>query len=334
MFCMALERAVVRRVVAERPYSLALTAERYRRFPEVVDRFDGETYRRLLPIGRGGVLLAVRQRGSPDRAVLEIELSGRSAESPRASEAARRIVEVSLGAALPVRPFYRTFSGDGVLGAAIRDFRGLRGAGVPSLWEALVTAILAQQVNLLFAYDIRRELTETFGVRARFGGETYFAFPDPAAFSGETAARLRRFRLSDAKAKAILGLAVAFAGGALSEAEVASLEDEAAIERLTAFRGVGRWTAEIGLLRGLGRSDIFPAGDLGVVKYLALGLLGRREKAREEAMRRYAARWRPWRSLALVYGYAELNRRKAERSAAAPPRRPRRAPGSLPPRRG
>ena len=39
-------------IVPERPYSLALTAERYTRFPEVVDRFDGRTYRRLLPIGR------------------------------------------------------------------------------------------------------------------------------------------------------------------------------------------------------------------------------------------------------------------------------------------
>lgn len=317
-----------------RPYSLALTAERYRRFPEVVDRFDGETYRRLLPIGRGGVLLSLRQQGSPDRAVLEVELSGRAADSPRATSAARRIVDVSLGAAVPVRPFYRAFSGDGVLGAAIRDFRGLRGAGVPSLWEGLVTAILAQQVNLLFAYDIRRELADTFGARARFGGEAFVAFPDPAEFGGETPARLRRFRLSDAKARAILGLAEAFAAGDLAEAEFASLEDEAAIERLTAFRGVGRWTAEIGLLRGLGRADIFPAGDLGVVKYLAQGLLGRREKAKEDAMRKYAARWRPWRSLALVYGYAELNRRKAERSGGGPSRPPKRAPGTGRSRRG
>jgi DNA-3-methyladenine glycosylase II len=320
-------------VTPRRPYSLALTAERYRRFPEVVDRFDGETYRRLLPVGAGGVLLAVRQRGSPDRAVLDVELSGRSAGSPRAASAGRRIVEVSLGAAVPVRPFYRAFSGDGVLGDAIRDFRGLRGAGVPSLWEGLVTAILAQQVNLLFAYDIRRELAETFGARARFGGETFVTFPEPAAFAGETPARMRRFRLSEAKARAILGLANGFGAGDLSEEEFATLEDETAIERLTAFRGVGRWTAEIGLLRGLGRTDIFPAGDLGVVKYLAQGLLGRREKAKEDAMRKYAARWRPWRGLALVYGYAELNRQKAERSGGAPPRPPKRAPGTGPSRR-
>ena len=194
---------------------------------------------------------------------------------------------------------------------------------MPSLWEALVTAILAQQVNLLFAYDIRRELAETFGRRARFGGVTYFAFPRPNAFSAETVRRMRRFRLSDNKAKAILGLAEAFDRGALDESDLETHDDEGAIGKLTEFHGVGRWTAEIGLLRGLGRPDIFPAGDLGVVKYLAQGLLGRREKAKEEAMRRFAARWRPFRSLALVYGYAELNRRKGERPAGPPPR-PRR----------
>ncbi len=322
---MARERIIVRRLVPERPYSLPLTAERYARFPEVVDRFDGTTYRRFLPVGRSGVLLEVTQSGSPDRAVLAIGLSGREAGSPGARAAADRIVGRALGAAQPVRPFYRAFAGDGVIGAAIRDFRGLRAAGVPSLWEALVTAILAQQVNLLFAYDIRRDLAETFGRRARFGGVTYFAFPRPGALSAETVRTMRRFRLSDTKAKAILGLAEAFDRGALDEADLEIHDDETAIERLTEFHGVGRWTAEIALLRGLGRADIFPAGDLGVVKYLAQGLLGRREKAKEEAMRRFAARWRPWRSLALVYGYAELNRRKAvHRVEPRPlPRRPR-----------
>ena len=302
-------------VVPQRPYSLALTAERYTRFPEVVDRFDGTFYRRFLPVGRGA-LLSVEQVGTAARGVLEATLTGPQAGSPAARAAAERIVQVALGAAQPVAGFYRSFRADPVVGAAIRDFRGLRGAGVPSLWEGLVTAILAQQVNLHFAYDIRRELAETFGRRARFGSETFIAFPAPESMADETPAKLRRFRLSESKAKAIHGLARAFAEGALSEGEIAALGDEAAIERLTAFRGVGRWTAEIALLRGLGRCDIFPAGDLGVVKYLAQGLLGRKERAREDAMRRFAERWQPWRGLALVYGYAELNRRRADAKAA------------------
>ena len=319
-------------VVPQRPYSLALTAQRYTRFPEVVDRFDGKVYRRFLPVGCGGALLSVEQVGTPAQAVLDVMLSGPQARSPAARCAADRIVHVALGAGQPVAPFYRSFRADPVIGAAIRDFRGLRGAGVPSLWEALVTAILAQQVNLHFAYDIRRELAETFGKRARFASEGFIAFPAPESMAGQTPATLRRFRLSESKAKAIHGLASAFADGTLVENEIAALGDEAAIERLTAFRGVGRWTAEIALLRGLGRCDIFPAGDLGVVKHLAQGLLGRKEKANEDAMRRFAERWEPWRGLALVYGYAELNRRTAGFPARPAPRGPRRVRGSARPR--
>ena len=321
-------------VVPELPYSLARTAERFTRFPEVVDRFDGREYRRLLPVGRG-VLLSVHQRGPDSRAVLEVRLEGAAARSSAARRAAERILARSLGATTPVSPFYRAHRADSVLGAPIRAFRGLRGAGVPTLWEALVTAVLAQQVNLKFAYDIRRELCLAYGPRARFHGGTYVGFPTPEPLARETLPRLRRFRLSRSKAVAIRGIARAFVSGELSEEMLAELSDEEAIARLVALRGVGRWTAEIGLLRGLGRPDIFPAGDLGVVKYLAQGLLGHAttSKAKEDDMRRFAERWAPHRGLALVYGYAELNRRRASPSRPAPRSLSPRGPGSARSRR-
>ncbi len=309
------------------PYSLALTAERYTRFPEVVDRFESGVYRRLLPVG-AGVLISVEQNGPPSAATLEVRLDGRLAGSAKARSVALRVAQVALGASADVAPFYRAHRGDPVLGPPIRAFRGLRVAGLPSLWEALVTAVLAQQVNLNFAYDIRRELALAYGPRARFFGQTYVGFPGPEPLAEERLPRLRRFRLSRSKAVAIRGLARAFADGSLCEKELGALGDEGAIEKLTRIPGVGRWTAEIGLLRGLGRPDIFPAGDLGVVKYLAQGLLGHATRAKEEDMRRFSLRWAPHRSLALVYGYAELNRRKGlSPPASPPPRRPRRPPG-------
>jgi DNA-3-methyladenine glycosylase II len=293
------------------PYSLAATAARFARWPEIVDRFDGTTYRRLLPVGRGGVLLEARQDGR--RAPLRVTLTGPAARAEAARQAALRVVEIGLGAALDVRAFYRAFRQDALLGEALRHSRGLRIAGAPSLWEALVTAVLAQQVNLRFAYDIRRELAVAFGRRARFGGETCFAFPSPSRVARETEAALRKFRLSGSKAGALMRLAQGFVSGALTESEIARLSDEEAIERLTAIKGVGRWTAEVGLLRGLGRADVFPGGDLGVVKYVAMELLGHSARVTEPLMRQFADRWRPYRGLALVYAYAEIARRAETR---------------------
>jgi DNA-3-methyladenine glycosylase II len=220
------------------------------------------------------------------------------------------LIERTLAVDQDVRPFYRAFRSDALLGAPIRSFRGLRVAGAASLWEALVTAILSQQINLSFAYDIRRELALAFGRKARWDGETFVAFPEPSAIAALKESVLRAFRLSRAKAGALMRVARAFDEGTLEEAEIAGLSEEEAIERMTAIPGVGRWTAEIALLRGLGRVDAFPAADLGVVKYLAQGLLGQKKRATELEMRRYSERWRPFRGLALVYAYAELGRRK------------------------
>ena len=293
-----------------RPYSLGLTVARFARFPEVVDRVEEGVYRRLVFAGGAPLLIEVSQRESAARARLRVRLSGSAAGSRAARGAAERIVHGALGAGVDVRPFYRAQREDPVLGPAIRASRGLRAAGWPSLFEALVSAVLSQQINLRFAYSIRRELALALGRRARIEGRSYVAFPTPRRVARETPASLRSFRLSEAKARAIHGIARAFASGALVDAELEALPDDAVVERLMTLRGVGRWTAEIALIRGLYREDAFPAADLGVVKYLAQGLLGHKGVAREAEMRRYAERWRPYRALALVYAYAELERRR------------------------
>ena len=259
------------------------------------------------------MLLEVRQSGTVSRAELRAVLRGPGAGSDAARAAARRVIEIGLGARLDSRPFYRAFRRDPAIGEALGHSRGLRIAGAASLWESIVTAVLSQQVNLVFAYDVRRELALAFGRRARFGRATYVAFPSPDRLARETPRRLRRFRLSRAKAGTLVRVARGFASGRLSEAELERLEDEPAIERLTAIKGIGRWTAEIALLRGLGRADVFPGGDLGVVKYLAMELLGHRARVTEEKMRRFADRWKPYRGLALVYAYAEIAKRRASK---------------------
>jgi len=301
------------RFVPERPYSLSLTAFRFSRFPEVVDLFEGSSYRRLLWIRGAPLLLTIEQEGPPARAVLKARLEGPAARTAPARAAAGRIIDRALGAGLDLRPFYRAFRDDLLLGPPIRAFRGLRIAGWADPWEALVTTVLTQQVNLTFAYDIRRELVLAFGRRARWDGVTYYAFPTPERIARESLRRLRRFRLSRAKAATILRLARGFRDGEISDEELGGLGDEEVVERLTAIKGVGRWTAETVLLRGLARPDAFPAGDLGVVKYLAQGLLNHAARVPEKDMRRFAEAWRPYRGLALVYAYAELRRRSQEK---------------------
>jgi DNA-3-methyladenine glycosylase II len=274
-----------------------------------VDVFEDGVYRRLLLLRGRPLFVDVRQAAPPSRARLSVEITGRDARSPEAKELSSRVLERVLGTATDIRPFYRRFRNDPLLGPLIRRHLGLRVAGRLNVWETLLQIVLSQQIHLKLAHGMLAELAENLGRRSRLDGKLYYSFPSPQVVDAERVSTLRRFRLSRAKAETLKRLAAAFVKGDLSDEKLQSLSDDEAIELLTSHKGVGRWTAEFTLLRGLGRPDVFPGGDLGVVKYLAQGMLGYGGPALEKEMRRFAERWRPYRGLALIYAYAELARR-------------------------
>jgi len=298
------------RVSPPGPYSLERTLARLSRFPESVDLYEAGLYKRLFFWRGRPLFLQARQEGPPSRAQLVIEITGAGARSPEAKAIADGILTRVLGATTDVRPFYRSFRRDALLGPLIRRHIGLRVAGRLTVWETLLQIVLSQQINLKLAHAMLGALAENLGRRARIDGRTYYSFPSPRAFASESVASLRRFRLSRAKAETLKRLAAAFESGELSDEALRQLSDDDVLEVLTSHKGVGRWTAEFTLLRGLGRMDVFPGGDLGVVKYLAQGMLGYEGLALEKDMRKFAERWRPYRGLALIYAYAELARRQ------------------------
>ena len=270
-------------LVPRRPYSLARTAARLVRFPERVDRFEDGVFRRLVFVKRKPLLVQVRQEGSPSRATLRLTLHGDVARSQETRTAAAEVLDRVLGTSTDVRPFYLRFRDDPLLGPMISEHFGLRVAGRLRLWDTLIQIVLSQQINLTLAHDILCELVQRYGRSARLDGARYFAFPTTRRFAALTETELRGFRLSRAKASTLIGLARAFEAGEISDGAIGAMDDEKAVESLMSFKGVGRWTAEFALLRGGARMDIFPGGDLGVVKYLreiCSGMKARRKKRR------------------------------------------------------
>jgi DNA-3-methyladenine glycosylase II len=115
---------------------------------------------------------------------------------------------------------------------------------------------------------------------------------------------LQSFGLSRPKATYVLGIAEAESSGAISFAHLAELRDEEAIERLTALKGVGRWTAEVYLMFCEGRTDLFPAGDLALQEGFRLAAR-KRQRPTEKDLYARAERWRPNRGVAanLLWSY-------------------------------
>ncbi len=278
------------------PYDLSLTASFFARFPtEIVDRFTEGTYRRALWVNGRPLAVRVRQHGRH----LGVTLAG---ARPTAGDAAavRGTVARMLGVGQDLAGFYRMARRDSVLARSLPRLRGLRVACYASVFEALAIAILSQQITVRFANVLKGRLVEAYGTRVRADGGSLWAFPRPEDLAEAKVADLRGMQLSTRKGEYVVDLARAFADGAWDEAALAALDDEAFVARVASLRGLGRWSAEWALIRGLGRTDLLPADDVGVQRAISEGYLrGRRVTPR--MVDRFGRCWRPYRGLAISY---------------------------------
>ena len=239
----------------------------------------------------------------PDDAQVRVTVPG--ARNPQVLAAAVAEARRLCGADLDLESFYLTAKTDRVLGELVPHFRGLRPTLMPEPFDMLVSAICAQQVNLAFAFALRASLVRRYGTRLETTGEPLFAFPEPDALARAQVRHLRAMKFSGRKAEYIVGLARRVASGELDLTGLAERSNEEVIETLTAVRGLGRWTAEWFIARGLGRGDVCPAGDLAVRKAFER-FYNRGRPLSERAIRRRAARWGAHQNLAVHYLLAGL----------------------------
>jgi DNA-3-methyladenine glycosylase II len=178
-----------------------------------------------------------------------------------------------------------------------------------SLYEALVRAIAHQQLHGRAAEAILARFA------ALFPGDT---FPEPATVLATAETALRGCGFSAGKIAAIRDICAKTLDGTVpSRRESARLTDEALIERLTAIRGVGRWTVEMLLIFTLGRPDVLPVDDFGVREgYRAL--YGLEAQPKPKRLAEIGLIWAPYRSTATWYLYraAEESRRQGVQSRA------------------
>ena len=131
-------------------------------------------------------------------------------------------------------------------------------------------------------------------------------FPKPEDVLATPDELLRQAGLSRAKALALKDLAEKVRSGAVpSVAALRRMSDDEIVERLTAVRGIGRWTAEMLLIFRLGRPDVLPIGDYGIRKGFAL-VLRKRVLPSPSALAMHGERWRPYRTVASWYLWRAL----------------------------
>jgi DNA-3-methyladenine glycosylase II len=280
-------------IVPVPPFRLDLTAWALRRRAvNTIDCWDGETFRRALMIDDQIVEATVRQDGQPDRARLQVNLAGLKL-TERTQRVARSLLERMLGLRRDLAPFYKLAERDPRLATLVGEFRGLKPPRFPTVFEAAVNGIACQQLSLLVGILLLSRLTHKYGRTMGGPNDALHAFPGPADLASVRSQSLNALGFSGRKAHFLLTLSSAIRDRRLDLEQLARLDDEAAVDLLQGLSGVGRWTAEYVLLRGLGRLDIYPGDDVGARNNLAR-FLGRRKPLDYEGVRRAVSGWQPY----------------------------------------
>jgi DNA-3-methyladenine glycosylase II len=212
------------------------------------------------------------------------------------SEEVKRIARWIIFADLDLRPFYRIAASHSILGPMTQELRGLKPMRPASLFEMLVIAITEQQISLAAAYRIRTRIIERFGDPVN----GLWVFPTPRRLSESSVADLMTCGLSQRKAEYVKGLAYKVADGLLDLDRFEAMTDEDVRSLLLRVRGLGPWSVDYFLVRGLSRPDRVPADDLGI-RSIVGRYLGRGQRLSPEGTMRKLSPFKPYRGLAAFY---------------------------------
>lgn len=287
------------------PFRLDLTVWALRRRAlNEVDAWDGSTYRRVLVLDDAPVEVAVTQASGTETPALQLRLTT-TGRRKNALPEARAALGKMLSLELDIDPFYTLAAGDPVLAQLVGRFRGLRPPRFASVFECLVNAVALQQLSLAAGLTLLNRLSRTYGTPSSTTGNRMHTFPEPAALAVAQPGSIRALGFSLRKATTIVAIADAVRAGRLDLESLATRDDEQVVEALTQIGGIGRWSAEYALLRGLGRLHVFPGDDVGARKNLARWL-GLAEPLDYAGVQRAVAGWHPY--AGLVYFHLLLDR--------------------------
>lgn len=270
----------------------------------LTERVDGHRILRTLRTPAGAALVEIEIADGAARCRIEAERP----LDPATVRAAHRVALRTLGlvdghgGAVEVAAFERRALRDPSTARLVAKRRGLRIPLTADPFEALTWAVLGQQVNLAFAFTLRRNLLSLVGLPAPRGMRAHATAEEVARLDP---ADLVRRQLSRGKAQYLVELARAVASGELPLDALHGAATSRIEETLLARRGVGPWTAAYVMLRGFGLADCVPVGDAGLALALQRyhGLDERPDAART---RQLMAPFAPHRSLATFHFWSSL----------------------------
>jgi len=283
------------------PYDFSLSAAIFAGGDPRIRTYDHDLFRQAVDIGGTPVLMEVFSEGSVERPKLRVSARSNTPLSKSGMKEIQSIVSSMFNITENITPFYLAMEKDVIMTDLLRQLRGLKAPTTPTVFEALVDSVIEQQISLKAAHSIEKRLIRAVGNSLTFDGYTWYCYPTPPLLATTPDSTFRSCGLTLRKGEYIREISQQILAGTLDLDHFRSFADtESIISQMVKIRGVGRWTAELTILRGLHRADAFPADDVGVRRFIAQ-VYRKGEKISPEDARVFAEQWGAWKGFAAYY---------------------------------
>jgi len=259
-----------------------------RRSKNIIDLWDDNRYTRLFFIDNQLIKVCVEQQNEK-----EILVSTNVKIDNETKIKLTRSLEMMLGLNLNLQNFYHMASHDTHLAPLVLQFMGLKPPRFPSVFEAFVNAISCQQLSLESGLEIQNRFIQYIGKTMSDSDGTFYAFPAPEDVENCSVAELKKSGYSTNKCKTIIELSSKIISDEDLFKGLESKSNDDIVKFLCQFKGIGRWSAEYVLLRGLGKIEMFPGDDVGASKNLQL-LLQIKTKLDYQQISNITKKWQPY----------------------------------------
>ena len=266
-----------------------------------IRKYEKMKFWQVLRINNKLIYVSVKSSGNVDKPELSVELKSDGTISDEDSKIALKIILDIFNMDFDLKLFYEAVKNDEIMFKLTKELYGLKTPTTPTVFEALVDSIVEQQISLKVAHSIERKIIKTFGSTLSIGSNVYYTFPTPDQLNSALVDQLRGCGLSFRKVEYIKDISKLIVEGKLDLEKFKECENiDEIIDELCKIRGIGKWTAELTVIRGLNGLASFPADDIGIRRVISHYYCDDRKISSDEA-REIAEKWGKWKGLAAFY---------------------------------
>jgi len=288
------------KIIPKSPFNFELSVKIFSNGDPQIQRYEKGFYWQLIWLNNKLVLITVRSLGSVDKPELSVSIKPDNELNKKDNVLARKILTSIFNLDFDLKYFYEDMHEDSIMSKLTLKLRGLNNPTTPTFFEAIVSSMIEQQISLKAARSIETKMIKEFGNILQLDGETYYSFPTPETLSNLEKEDLREYGLSFRKAEYVIDLSKCIEENKLDLNELKTKSTSEIISELLKIRGIGVWTAELAVIRGIHRLVALPADDIGLRRVVS-HYYNNDEPISADELRRIAKGWGRWSGLAAFY---------------------------------